>query len=233
MSEAQGVNSVEIAVSVLDVVSKSNGPVRAVDIAKAVGLSKSRLHKYLVSLCRCGMLHQNPRTTLYTLGFKILNLSEAAERHNSVLISVNNALCRMRDNLNVSTGLAIQRGDTLLLTRYNRSNKDVDIDYRDDTLLPIESSAAGKIFQVFSDAFLIDSAMDSAEFQKIKRQKYAVRSTATEGIPGAKAIACPVFNRENVLVGAAVTMGFLPDSATEQHALALHLMEAVQTATKA
>lgn len=53
---SQGVNSVDIAVNILAFVASQNGQTRAIDIATGCNLSKSRLHKYLVSLCRTGML---------------------------------------------------------------------------------------------------------------------------------------------------------------------------------
>ena len=62
MSGAQGINSVEIAITILDALAKLKEPTRAIDLADMTGLTKSRLHKYLVSLCRKGILYQNPIT---------------------------------------------------------------------------------------------------------------------------------------------------------------------------
>ncbi|VTR52907.1 Uncharacterised protein [Serratia fonticola] len=51
--------------------------------------------------------------------------------------------------------------------------------------------------------------------KKIRLQGYAVRYNVTEGIPGARAIACPIFSQDNVLLGMAITMGFIPDDPAE------------------
>lgn len=228
MSESQGVNSVEVAVSILDVIAEFNGPVRAVDIARVSGLSKSRLHKYLVSLCRSRLLHQDPETNLYFLSNKLVTLAAAVEKQNGVIAMINNALCHFRDVINISTGLVVKKGDNLSLIHYNRSNKNIEIDYRQNTLVPLTHSAAGKVFLTFSGEYKNINLLDSIEQDQIRARGYAISRYKTEGIPGAKSIACPIFNQNNYLIGVAVVMGFLPETDDELHEIAVLLMEVVK-----
>ncbi|ATM94557.1 DNA-binding transcriptional activator MhpR [Yersinia frederiksenii] len=215
MTEAQGINSVDIAVSVLESVTALGGTARAADIARMSGLSKSRLHKYLVSLCRCQMLYQDRATSRYSLGSKLLALASVAEKQNTLLTIINNALCELRDELNYSTGLVIRQGEHLLLTNYNRSYKNIDIDYLGNTPVPLCSSAAGWVFMAFDSSLAVQPNVDPAALEKVRRQGYAVRYHATEGIPGARAISCPIFSQSRKLLGAATTMGFIPAEETE------------------
>lgn len=211
MSESQGVNSVEVAVSILDVIAGFNAPVRAVDIAKVTGLTKSRLHKYLVSLCRSNMLYQDPDTSLYFLSNKLTVLAAAVEKQNGIIAGINKALCQLRDRINISTGLTVKKNDNISLIHYNRSNRDVDIDYRENANLPLIQSAAGKVYLAFCEEYEGMNLLDPAEKEQIKECGYAMRLFQTEGIPGAKSIACPVFNQHNQLICVAVVMGFLPE----------------------
>lgn len=227
MSEVQGVNSVDIAVSVLESVTALGGNARASDIAKHSGLSKSRLHKYLVSLCRSQMLYQEQETSRYSLGSKLLALAAAAGKQQTLATIINNALCELRDELNYSTGWAMRQGSNILLTRYNRSHKNIDIDYLENTLIPMNASAAGYAYQAFDSS--ITPQLAAQELEKIRQQGYAVRYNVTEGIPGARAIACPIFSQDNVLLGMAITMGFIPDDAAEIARLAGSLMAKVKT----
>ncbi|WP_218833017.1 IclR family transcriptional regulator domain-containing protein [Serratia fonticola] len=71
--------------------------------------------------------------------------------------------------------------------------------------------------------------LEAKELEKIRLQGYAVRYNVTEGIPGARAIACPIFSQDNVLLGMAITMGFIPDDPEEIVRLADRLMEKVKT----
>lgn len=228
MADIQGINSVEIAISVLEAIAEHQTPARAIDIARLSGLSKSRLHKYLVSLCRCDMIYQDPETNLYSLGNKLSVLGSAADKQNGLLTTINNALCQLRDKLNISTGLAIQKGDGLSLIRYNRSNKNIEIDYRDNTPLPLINSAAGKVFLTFTENHRDKYLLDLDEQQSIRQQGYSIRLSETKGIPGYRAIACPILTQDSRLIGAAVIMGLLPDSKQELHQLAQQLISTIQ-----
>lgn len=225
MNEVKGINSVEIAIHLLEIFAKQNTPMRATDLATLSGLSKSRLHKYLISLCRCDVIFQDTQTGKYALGDKLSTLSRSSSQKNSELIAVNNALCKLRDQLNISTGLAILDGSRVCLTNYNRSHKAIDMDYRPNLSLPLTQSAVGKIFLSFSEQLAEDNTLlNPLEKKKIQKQGYSVRATATPGIPGDKAIACPVYNQQRKMIAAAVLIGFLFESEDEIANLAEQLM---------
>ncbi|TQI81001.1 IclR family transcriptional regulator [Serratia fonticola] len=227
MSEVQGVNSVDIAITVLESVMALGGNARASDIAKHSGLSKSRLHKYLVSLCRNQMLYQEQENSRYSLGSKLLTLATAAGKQQTLAAIINNALCELRDELNYSTGWAVRQGNGVLLTHYNRSHKNIDIDYLENTPAPMNASAAGYAYQAFDPS--VTPVLEAEDLEKIRQQGYAVRYNPTEGIPGARAIACPIYSKDRTLLGMAITMGFIPDDETEIVRLANRLMEKVKT----
>ncbi len=228
MSEAQGVNSVEIAVQVLDAVAQFNHPIRAVDIAAITGLSKSRLHKYLVSLCRSGMMYQNPENSLYGLGTKIGHLALAADKQNGHITVINKTLCQLRDKLNISTGLVIVQDNELWLIHYNRSNKAIDIDYQVNTQVPLNHSAAGKVFLAFSQEFANQSLLSATEIAEIRAQGYSTRLKEESTIPGAKSISCPIYDSAGNLVAAAVVMGFLPEDKSALNKIANELMSMIK-----
>lgn len=220
MSTVQGVNSVDIAVSILNFIAQNGGIARAADISKGCEISKSRLHKYLVSLCRTQMLYQDTQTSRYALGRNLTFLANFVEPESSYIETINNNLIQFRDEQNVSTGIALRLGKALSLVKYNRSFKNVEIDFLPNTPLPVERSAAGLIFSAFDDQFQ-SNFYSQAELDKIVKQGYAIRYQPTKGIPGAQSIACPIFNNEGQLVAAAITMGFIDESDMERLANAL------------
>ena len=208
MQNSQGVNSVDIAITILEFIASNGGIARSSDIAKACSLSKSRLHKYLVSLCRSEMLYQESGGSQYCLGSKILLLAQATPKPQSMVDEINQLLCEFRDEHNMSTGLVIAQGNQLFLTRYNRSFKHVDIDFLPDTPVPYKISAAGSIFAVFSN-LEIDAGLSEKQKNTIRQQGFAIRHEPAEGIPGAQSISCPVFNKKGKMVAAVLTMGFI------------------------
>lgn len=72
----------------------------------------------------------------------------------------------------------------------------------------------------FDPSLVVQPDIDPSALEKVRQQGYAVRYHATEGIPGARAISCPIFSRSKKLLGAATTMGFIPAEETEIERLA-------------
>ena len=226
MSTLQGVNSVDIAISILNFIAKSGGVARAADISKACEISKSRLHKYLVSLCRTQMLYQDTQTSRYCLGSNLLLLASVVTPEHSFIEKINKSLIEFRDEQNYSTGIVVNLGNELILSLYNRSFKNVDIDFLQNSAVPANLSAAGFVFAAFGD-LAIDSGIDETELDIIRQQGYAIRHEPVDGIPGAQSISCPVFNRQGKFIAAAVTMGFIPKA--EMMHLSNALMQKVKT----
>ncbi|EDR2943271.1 helix-turn-helix domain-containing protein [Salmonella enterica subsp. enterica] len=225
MSEiSQGVNSVDIAVNILTFVASQNGQARAIDIATGCNLSKSRLHKYLVSLCRTGMLCQNEKG-LYLLGATLRQLVESRSFEHDPIRDLNNVLITFRDTFNHSTGVVVATDAGLVLKHYHRSFRNVDIDFLPNTPVPLHASAAGQIWMSFS-GFEAQDKTQAELISQAKMKGYAVRYNPTQGIPGAQSIACPLLDSKEKLIAIAVTMGFfsteaIPDIASQLlHALA-------------
>lgn len=228
MSTLQGVNSVDIAVSILNFIAQNGGIARAADISKGCEISKSRLHKYLVSLCRTQMLYQDTQTSRYGLGRNLTFLANFVEPEGSFIEVINNSLVQFRDEQNVSTGVALRSGKVLSLVKYNRSFKNIEIDFLPNTPLPTVKSAAGLIYAAFDKQFVCDDYSQD-ELNKVINQGYAIRYEPIKGIPGAQSIACPVFSQSGELIAAAVTMGFIDN--TEMERLANALIKQVKTLT--
>lgn len=203
---SQGVNSVDIAVNILAFVASQNGQARAIDIATGCNLSKSRLHKYLVSLCRTGMLGQNEKG-LYCLGATLLQMAGNPTAARDPVSELNMALIAFRDTYNHSTGVVVETDSGLVLKHYNRSFRNVDIDFLPNTPVPLHASSAGQVFMSYSD-YQPQNQAQTQLIEQIRDRGYAVRHHPTQGIPGAQSIACPLRNKKGELVAIAVTMGF-------------------------
>jgi len=65
--DRQGIQSVEIATTVLLALKKGGSPMGLPQIASLSGVQPSRVHRYLVSLGRVGLVSQSPASGLYDL----------------------------------------------------------------------------------------------------------------------------------------------------------------------
>ena len=73
-----GVQSLEIGLSVAHVLVNSQGPMMLKDIAQQAGMSPAKAHRYLVSLIRAGLVEQDPASSRYDLGPFALNIGLVA-----------------------------------------------------------------------------------------------------------------------------------------------------------
>jgi DNA-binding IclR family transcriptional regulator len=72
------IQSVEVALRVVDVFIKAQGPLSFVEISKAARLSPGQTHRYLTSLARSGLVQQNSARGLYNLGGLAVRVGLAA-----------------------------------------------------------------------------------------------------------------------------------------------------------
>lgn len=228
MPDAQGINSVEIAVTILDALAKINGPARAIDLAQMTGLSKSRLHKYLVSLCRKHILYQNPHTNRYSFGPKLVSLSSDATNNYGVYHMINSSLCQLRDKVKCPTGLVIQKENELSLIHYNHHNKKEKIDFDGDKTIPLTNSGAGKIFLTYSPELKNGHYLNIYDHEFIKNNGYYIMETDPSIMMTSKTISCPIFDHHKNLIAAAVVMDPVSNNQHEVKQLVNHLMQTIE-----
>jgi len=90
-----GVNSVEVAGLVLRALSDAAGPARLADLARATGMPSAKVHRYMVSLIRAGLVEQDSATSRYDFGplalragVVALSRSDALKRAERVLNAI-------------------------------------------------------------------------------------------------------------------------------------------------
>lgn len=228
MSDAQGINSVEIAVAILDALAEMKEPARAIDLAQSTGLSKSRLHKYLVSLCRKRFLYQNPHTNRYSFGNRLIALSSAAASNYGVYHMINSNLCLLRDRVKCPTGLVIQKENELSLIHYNHHNKKEKVSFNGNTTIPLNNSAAGKIFLTYSPALKDEHYLNTNEHDFIKNYGYYIMEKDPSIMVSSKTISCPIFDHHKNLIAAAVVMNPQPTNQYEEKYIVNHLMQTIE-----
>jgi DNA-binding IclR family transcriptional regulator len=73
-----GVQSLEIGMTILQAISSGHRSMMLKDIAAAADMPASKVHRYVVSLVRSGLVEQDPMTSRYDLGPFALSLGLVA-----------------------------------------------------------------------------------------------------------------------------------------------------------
>lgn len=148
-TQRQGIQSVEIAMTVLIALEQGGGPVPLNEVARRSGQKPSKVHRYLVSLCRAGLASQSPTSGLYDLGPTMRRLgAEALRRTNEVTIA-SEYTAQLRDDTGHSVNLSVWSDDGPTLVRWDFGAHVLPLNVRVGATLPLLASTAGRVFLAF------------------------------------------------------------------------------------
>src|ERR1700704_4775305 len=103
----QGIQSVEIAMTVLEALERGAGPMTLTQVAEGCGMQASKVHRYLVSLGRAGLVSQSPRSGRYDLGPSMRRLGAEALRRMDEVGLASEYLPGLRDRTGHAVGLFV------------------------------------------------------------------------------------------------------------------------------
>jgi DNA-binding IclR family transcriptional regulator len=147
--ESQGVQGVEIGLRVASSLARAAGPMTLGELAEATGLHPSKTHRYLVSLCRSGLLEQDGRNGKYDLGPEALVLGLAALGRLDAYRLLMEAVERLHGLTEATISCTVwgTHGPTVIGRK--EALRSVTINTRVGSVLPLATSAAGRLYAAF------------------------------------------------------------------------------------
>jgi DNA-binding IclR family transcriptional regulator len=227
----QGIQSVEQAFEIIDFFSNENQPISLGDAALQMDISKSKLHKYLASFLRIGIITQDINGH-YCHGSKLIELGAKILGHTDILHFCEPELQRLRLETQEATALAVWTTQGPMIVRFLESPYPVAISFRVGFHAPLTQSSVGMCFAAFSpeEAYqhllTAETQGETAQCEEfkhaltaIKDQGYAVRNTINPSIPGAKAISAPIFDATGNIIACILIIGFKQQEAIQEQAI--------------
>lgn len=155
-----GVQSVEIGLHVLKAMARFPRSIGLGELAKIADMPASKVHRYLVSLCRVGMVRQHPQSGRYSLSWATIQLGAGAQRrvpHLTKLAPLLQDLHR-RSHLLVAAAIWTSRGPAII--RRAEGEYPQIIDTRVGSLLGLTSTSIGRLFAAFNPSALTNPVFD-------------------------------------------------------------------------
>ncbi|MEX0729331.1 MAG: IclR family transcriptional regulator [Aquisalimonadaceae bacterium] len=217
----QGVQSVETGLRIARCLAANSQPMPLKDISQASGIAAAKVHRYLVSMARAGLVEQQPETGLYDLGPLALEFGVAAlERLDVVELAVR-TLRRLRDDLDETVALSIWGSHGTTIVRWFDSSQSVIVNVRLGSVLPLLTSASGKCFlahlpskvtEPFVHAELADPASPYSTLDEVQALADGARAEGLgrvvgEVLAGISGLAGPIFNQQGEIVAAVAALG--------------------------
>ncbi len=200
----RGVQSVDMAIRLLEIVRKESQPMMLRDIAVSAGITSAQAHTYMSSLKKFGMIEQLGDAGRYALSDATLTFARHVIRNDATLNANINAARSLSAEIQemVTVDCLVQEQPTVIFAVQGPRTPSLSL--RPGTRSRIGNSAAARIFDAWSDT----PEMNPNLSRIIRASGYA----HAEGtpVPHLASLAAPVF-REGALVASISVIGF-PDA---------------------
>lgn len=225
-STRQGIQSVEIAMTVLDALERGGGPMSLTQIAQASGMGASKAHRYLVSLGRAGMVAQSRSSGLYDMGPALRRLGAESLRRMDEVGLVSEYIPGLRDRTAHAVNLAVWGDHGPVIVRWDYGAHALPITVRVGATMPLLTSSVGRVYLAHLPRALTDPVLQAQGarpgageideiVEQVRRRGHALTSGGV--IPGIASVAAPVFTTGDSLP--LVVALALPESAASVEVL--------------
>lgn len=144
--QSAGIQSVEIGMSVLEAFARSNSAMSLKQVCQDLDMAPSKVHRYLVSFVRCGMLTQFGANGLYDLGPTARRLGTTAMGRLDSFAAASKELFWLRDTTDQTVSLSVWGDGGPTLVRWESGSTPLLISLRVGSILPLAESAIGRLF---------------------------------------------------------------------------------------
>lgn len=227
-----GIQSVEAGIGVLKVLVGAGRPMKLKDIAALTRMSASKVHRYMVSFCRTGLVEQDDRAG-YRLGPYALEMAIASFNALQPVKLGSAALEAIVREIGLTVALAVWGSHGPTIVRIEESSHAVSMNVRAGSVAPVTLSASGLVFAAYLPAHIVEPLIE-AELRALPAAKRgaarnSLRASLDETrrtgiafvsqllVPRADAMAAPVFDRDGrvclalLVVGSTGTFSIAPD----------------------
>lgn len=215
-AQKQGVQSLEIGLTVaLALADSPSGNVSLSELSRKTKMSPSKVHRYLVSLARTGIVQQDMETGRYDLAPVAIELGLAAQSRLDPIDAAENVLAKLHDEVRLPVAASIWTSHGPVIIRKAEAHYPLFIGTPVGDIVPIATSSIGRAFAAFGSSEQVDKLLErefaagaipthrgrplnKVAFKRLLREAREAGVAGQYGdlMPGIEGIAAPVFNVE-------------------------------------
>jgi IclR family acetate operon transcriptional repressor len=216
------IQSVVMAGQIIEALAAAGQPMRLTALANQLGEAKAKMHRHLSTLKFLGFVDQDTQTECYRLGPKLVHIGQAAIDQFDLRRLAEPYMTRLRDLTRQTIVLSMPASGDAIVNAVVDSPNLVTISVRLGYRLPAHASAQGRVTLAFTPAAtqqrvlarklqlvtprtIVDPVQLRERLGRIRTQLYDV--SMDETMLGISAVAAPILNFENELVGAIAVVG--------------------------
>lgn len=234
---AGGIQSVTLALNILEFLAYAGGSVGVSALAKELDTTKSRIYRHLQTLVSQGFIEQHPDSERYAIGPRIITLGQRVRDNLNLTVAGLPIIKELRDGVGQQCVLSGLQGGQLRILASVQSTGMVEPGFREGTVLPPHATAQGKVAMAFCREYrekALNNGLESftdhtitktprliEEMERIRGRGWA--DAPNEIISGVNGVAAPIFDSSEDLVGTVGISNFLqylpqdlPETVTQQ-----------------
>ncbi|MFZ5616645.1 MAG: IclR family transcriptional regulator, partial [Pseudomonadota bacterium] len=218
--ESVGIKSLGIAFAIVDAIARADGPLPLKSIAAAAGVSPSKAHRYVQTLCRMNVLSQPHRSGRYDLGPETLRIGLSAVKRVNVVNKAVEALGELAASIGADCFISVWSETGPRVVRVERAAKTTAPMIGSWTDFRLTTTATGQIFLAYAGAGATNElllkehggrGLDSALlkevheiFAEVRKNGFAIATD--QFAKGGICIAAPILSFDDRILACVTTM---------------------------
>ena len=230
----RGIQSIEVGGQVLRAMAHTGQPMALKDLAREADMPAAKIHPYLVSFARIGLMEQDAGTGRYFLGPLALQLGLISLKQANPVQAATAELPGLVQRIGHTVAIAVWGSRGATIVRLEESPAPIHVNMRQGTVFSLAGTATGRLFAAYRGAAEVKALLDDERrrqkshpvppianvpparavpaWRDFERELAEVRAHALarsdgETLPGVNAIAAPVFDHEGRIVLAVTAIG--------------------------
>ena len=226
-----GVDAVEVVGTILQALLSLPRPARLKELEAKTGIASAKLHRYLVSMIRCGLVTREEGGHRYNFGLLSYRISQVASHdHNALSLlepHFEAFVAKLgKPDLGQAVGIGQWVGRGVTIVRWFESNSPLSIRMKPGVVLPITTSATAKLLAAYLPRAVTEPIVeqellergashqqgDGSGLCRIRRDPQSTASPlrSGRGRQGLNALSVPLVDHEAKVVAAVSVLGMGP-----------------------
>jgi len=166
--QGAGIQSLDLALRVLNTVVAFREPVTLSELARTCRMPPSKIHRYLSSFAKAGLVAQTGRSGKYLLGPGALQLGLAAIGRHDFVNAAADGMADLCAETGMTALLSVWGNGGATVVRWERAESPTVTSMGLGTTLPLLNSATGRAFLTWAPPAAVKAACD-LELRRIKK----------------------------------------------------------------
>ncbi len=221
----QGIDAVEVAGAIMQALLRCPRPARLKDIEIATGIPSAKIHRYLVSMIRCGLVRRHGGSGRYDFGLLAHQVGQVVARDNDVVSQIEARLAQFSEQIGEVVGVAQWVGKGVTFVNWFESSPEFSIRLKPGMQLGVTTSATAKLLAAYLSREVTEAlvrnelaeskTLSAGQVERVYKEYAEIRARQIANSLGARrsglnALSVPVFDRDGQVVVAVTALGMAP-----------------------